>query len=124
MTKEEIKAASLIPQLYIDKPPEYQVVEVTRENYDLVAEWLRCTKVITERSGGVVLKVTFVNVDAVDAKGEYVDKLAVPFLHEPKATHYQRWFIVRDERFVIKLVNHTVLESKYINIPQEESIIS
>lgn len=124
MTERQIEEASLVVRNYIDRPPEYHIVEVTRHNYDLVAEWLKCTKVITERSGGVVLEVTFVNVDAVDAKGEYVDKLAVPFLHEPKATHYQRWFIVRDERFVIKLVNHTVLESKYINIPQEESIIS
>ena len=124
MTKEEIKAASLIPQVYINKPPEYQVVEVTRDNYDLVAEWLRCSKVITERSGGVVWEVTFVNVDAMDAKGEYVDKLAIRFQHEPDAVHYRRQFIVRDERFVIKLVSHTVLESKYINIPQEESIIA
>lgn len=124
MTKEEIKAASLIQQVYINKPPEYQVVEVTRDNYDLVAKWLRCSKVITERSGGVVWEVTFVNVYAMDAKDEYVDKLAIRFQHEPDAVHYQRQFIVRDEQFVIKLVSHTVLESKYINIPQEESIIA
>jgi len=123
MTKEEIKAASLIPQLYIDKPPEYQVVEVTRENYYLVAEWLRCPKVITERSGGIVWEVTFLNVDAMDAKGEFVDKLAIRFQHEPEAVHYRRWFIVRDEKFTIKLVSYTVLEAKYINIPQEANII-
>ena len=124
MTQEEIKAASLLPQLYIDKPPEYQAVEVTRENYDLVAEWLRCPKVITERSGGVVWEVTFVKVDAMDAKGEYSDKLAIKFQHEPDAVHYRRQYIVRDEKFTIRLVSHTVLEAKYINIPQEASIIA
>ena len=123
MSTEQIEAASLKPQIYIDKPPEYAVVEVTRENYDLVAEWLRCPKVITERSGGVVWEVTFVNVDANDAKGEFTDKIVVRFQHEPEALHYRRQFIVRDERFTSKLVSHTVLEDKYINIPQEASII-
>ena len=120
-TKEQ---PPLVVTEYIPRPPGSQAVEVTRENIDQVAEWLRCHETIIRRSGGVVWEVTFVNVDVLDAKGEYSDKLAIKFQHEPDAVHYRRQYIVRDEKFTIRLVSHTVLEAKYINIPQEASIIA
>lgn len=123
MSKEKIEAASLKPQIYIDKPPEYVVVEVTRENYELVAEWLKCHEMLIKKSGGVVWEVTFKNVDALNTKGENADDLTASFTHEPGATHYRRLFIIRDENYNYRLVTYTTLESKYINIPQEASII-
>lgn len=125
MTKEEIKISSLVSQIYIDKkPPEYLGVEVTRDNYDLVAEWLNCPEMIIKKSvGSVFLEVTFKNIYALNEKGENVDELTVSFPNEPGAKHVRRLFILRDEKYDNRLVTQPILENKYINIPQEESVI-
>lgn len=123
MSKEKIQEASLIPQIFIDRPPEYEAVEVTRENIDLVADWMRCRETVIKRSQGVISEVTFNIVDAIDRRGEMVDHLTVEFRHEPDATHFLRQYIIRGSSYIYKLVTLTTLETKYIQIPQEASII-
>ena len=121
---KKIQEASLIIQNFIPRPPEFQAVEVTRENIDLVAEWLRCRETIIKRSGGIVWAVTFENVDSLDHQGARCDQITVVFQHQPDAVHFRRQFIIRGENYISKLVSHNVLEAKYINIPQEASIIA
>ena len=120
-TKEQ---PPLVVTEYIPRPPGFQAVEVTRENIDQVAEWLRCHETIIRRSGGVIWEVVFNNVDALDHQGKEADQIKVQFQHQPDAVLFRRQFIIRGENYISKLVSHNVLVSKYIEIPQEESIIA
>lgn len=120
-TKEQ---PPLVVTEYIPRPPEFQAVEVTRENIDQVAEWLRCHETIIRRSGGVIWEVVFNNVDALDHQGKEADQIKVQFQHQPDAVHFRRQFILRGENYVSRLVGLGTLVGKYIEIPQEESIIS
>ena len=122
--KSKIQEAPLVVTHYIPRPPEFQTVEVTRENIDLVAEWMRCHETIIRRSGGVIWEVVFNNVDALDHQGNESDQIKVEFRHQPDAVHFRRQFIIRGENYISQLVSHNVLVSKYIEIPQEESIIA
>lgn len=42
----------------------------------------------------------------------------------PEAVHHRRHFIIRDEQYRARWISLTTLTSKYIEIPQEESIIA
>lgn len=122
--KSKLEAASLVVKQYIARPPEFLSVEVTRDNYDLVAEWLRCGKVITERRAGIVWSITFENIEAIDVRGKDTDKIKIEFSSPPEAVHHRRHFIIRDEQYRARWISLTTLASKYIEIPQEESIIA
>ena len=50
--------------------------------------------------------------------------LNIKFSSPPEAVHHRRHFIIRDEQYRARWISLTTLTSKYIEIPQEESIIA
>lgn len=119
------KKENLVVTTYIDRPPEYEAVEVTRDNIDEIATWMRCTEVTIRRSGGgVIWEVTFHHVYAQNDRGEELDDLTFEFPNPPDAKVYRRWFALRDSKGIVRKITPGNLEHKYIQIPQEESIIS
>lgn len=57
-------------------------------------------------------------------RGNETDKIKIEFSSPPEVVHHRRHFIIRDEQYRARWISLNTLTQKYIEIPQEESIIA